>query len=213
MLVQDIMSVDVIVVPSHTNILEAERLLEQCKFERLPVVDNEKLVGLVTKDNLLRAAPSAANTLSRGELFYLLSKQTVKDIMKTNVTTVSPEATVESAIALAQRNRVGCLPVVHKDIVVGIVTTNDFFYKILNPLFGINEEGKRIIIHGGGETKEAEKVLAIINAMNFGVKTIWKPPHGKDKKDLVLHFDREEIAPLILKLKEEGFSVEERPFS
>ena len=127
MLVRDVMTSNVVTIPSDTPVLEAERILEFHKFERLPVVDKGKLVGLVTKDDLLKAEPSSATTLSRGELLYLLSKLTVKEIMKKNVVTVPPDIPIEQATAIAQKNRVGCLPVVEGDRVVGILTTNDIF--------------------------------------------------------------------------------------
>ena len=148
MLVRDIMTSNVITIPSDTPVLEAEQIMAFHRFERLPVVDKGKLVGLVTKDNLLKASPSDATTLSRGELYYLLAKLTVKEIMKKKVVTISPDTTVEQAAAIAQQNRVGCLPVVEGNKVIGIVTTNDFFYKILNPLLGLGEAGKRIIVRG-----------------------------------------------------------------
>ena len=81
MLVRDVMTHNVVTISSNMPILEAKRLLEFHKFERLPIVDKGKLVGLVTKDNLLKASPSPATTLSRGELHYLLSKLTVKEII------------------------------------------------------------------------------------------------------------------------------------
>lgn len=88
------------------------------------IVDKGKLIGIVTKDNLLKASPSQATALSRGEPHYLMSRLTVKEIMKKDVITVTPDTTIERAAAIAQENRVGCLPVVEGERVVGIVTTN-----------------------------------------------------------------------------------------
>ncbi len=213
MLVRDVMTSNVITIPSDTPVLEAERILSFHKFERLPIVDKGKLVGLVTKDDLLKAEPSSATSLSRGELLYLLSKLTVKEIMKKNVVTVPPDIPVELAIAIAQKNRVGCLPVVEGDRVVGILTTNDIFYKVLNPLFGIGETGKRIIVYEGGEGDKMQKVLESINKLGLKIKTFWtiKSPDA-DKNDLIVHLDAEDISQLISELKKVGFSVEEREF-
>ena len=213
MLVRDVMTSNVITIPSDTPVLEAERILSFHKFERLPIVDKGKLVGLVTKDDLLKAEPSSATSFSRGELLYLLSKLTVKEIMKKNVVTVPPDIPVELATAIAQKNRVGCLPVVEGDRVVGILTTNDIFYKVLNPLFGIGETGKRIIVYEGGEGDKMQKVLESINKLGLKIKTFWtiKSPDA-DKNDLIVHLDAEDISQLISELKKLGFSVEEREF-
>lgn len=172
MLIRDIMTHNVITIPSDTPVLEAERTMGFHKFARLPVVDKGKLVGLVTKDNLLKASPSNATSFSRGELHYLLSRLTVKEIMVKKVVTVSPDTSVEQAVALAQKNKVGCLPVLEGDKIVGIVTTNDFFYKILNPLLGIGEAGKRIIVQGAVEADSLQKVLDTVKKADIEVKSL-----------------------------------------
>jgi acetoin utilization protein AcuB len=209
MLVRDVMTYNVVTVPSTIPILEAERLLEAHQFERLPVMDKGKLVGLVTKDNLLKASPSPATSLSRGELLYLLSKLTVKEIMKKNVITVTPTTTIEQATEIAQENRVGCLVVVEEERVVGILTTNDIFYKVINPLFGIGEKGKRIIVYGTEEVEQVQEVFDCVKKAGFKIKTFWQST-GAEKKDLILHIEAEEIGRLVSQLKRDGFSVEQR---
>ena len=214
MLVRDIMTSKVITIPSDTPVLEAEQLMTFHGFERLPVVDKGKLVGLVTKDNLLKASPSDATSFSRGELYYLLSKLAVKEIMKKKVVTVSPDTSVEQAVAIAQQNRVGCLPVLEDDTVVGMVTTNDFFYKILNPLFGIGEAGKRIIIKEGAETDNIQKVIEAVRKSDSDVKSFCSLKSSETaKNDVVIHLNTEDIDTLMKQLKEMGFTVEERKYT
>lgn len=211
MLVRDIMTSNVITISSDTPVFEAEKLMEFHKIERLPVVDRGKLVGLVTKDTLLKASPSKATSFSRGELYYLLSKLLVKDIMRKKVVTVSPDTTVEQAAATAQKNKVGCLLVLKGNKVVGIVTTNDFFYKILNPLLGIGESGKRIIVHGAGEPAGMRKVLEALAKADIEVKNFCSLKSSKTgKKDFVLHLNTENVSSLLKQLKGLGFTVEER---
>lgn len=211
MLVRDIMTSNVVTIPSDTPVLEAEQIMLFHKFERLPVVDKGKLVGLVTKDNLLKASPSDATSFSRGELYYLLAKLTVKQIMKKKVVTVSPDTTVEQAAAIAQKNKVGCLPVLEGDKVVGIVTTNDFFYKILNPLLGLGEAGKRIIVHGANEPEKMQKVLEVLRQYDIEVKSLCSlKANEPEKNDFVLHLNTEDVDRIIKQLKETGFKVEER---
>jgi acetoin utilization protein AcuB len=213
MLVRDIMTSKVVTIPPDTPVLEAEQIMTFHRFERLPVVDKGKLVGLVTKD-LLKASPSDATSFSRGELYYLLSKLSVKEIMKKKVVTVSPDTMVEQAAAIAQKNRVGCLPVLEHDKIVGIVTTNDFFYKILNPLLGIGEAGKRIIIRGGAETDKMQKVLDAVRKSDREIKSFCSLKSSEaEKNDIVLHLNAEDVDTLIKQLKEMGFKVEERKYT
>jgi len=206
------MTYNVVTIPSDMPVLDAERILEFHKFERLPIVDKDKLVGIVTKDDLLKASPSSATSLSRGELLYLMTKLTVKEIMKKNVITITPDTTIERATAKAQKHRVGCMPVVEGERVVGMTTTNDVFYKILNPLLGIGESGRRIIVYGAVEVEQMQKVLDRVTKAGLKIKTLWTPS-GLEKKELVLHLETEDVTPLVCQLKEMGFSVEEREFT
>jgi len=212
MLTKDIMTTNVITIPSDTPIMEAKKIMDFHRIERLPVVDRGKLVGIVTKDTLLRAGPSEATSLSVWELNYLLAKMTVKQIMKKNVVTATLDTTVECAIATAQSNRVGSLPIMEGDKVVGILTTNDVFYKILNPLMGIGEDGSRIIVYGAGEAEQLQKVMECINKSGVGIKAVGtvKSAEAGKENDLLIHLDTEDVSQIIAQLKSVGFSVDER---
>ena len=132
--------------------------------------------------------------------------------MKKDVVTVIPDCTVELAVAMAQSNKVGSLVVVEHDKVVVIVTTNDFFYNILNPLMGIGEAGSRIIVYGAGEAGQVQKVMECINKTGVGIKAFCTLKSSKDenKNDIVVHLDTEDASQIIAQLKGLGFSVDER---
>ena len=212
MLTKDIMTTNVITIPSDTPVMEAKKIMDFHRIERLPVVDRGKLVGIVTKDTLLRAGPSEATSLSVWELNYLLAKMTVKQIMKKNLVTTTPDTTIESTIATAQSNGVGALPVLDGDKVVGIITTNDIFYKILNPLMGIGEDGSRIIVYGAGKAEQIQKVMECINKSGVRIKTVCtvRSEEGGDKSDLLIHLDTDDISQITAQIKGVGFSVDER---
>ena len=211
MYVRDIMTTNVVTIPSSISIADAKRIMEAHKFRRLPVVDKGKLVGIVTERKLEQVSPSKATSLSVWELSYLLDKTSVKEIMERNVVTVPPDMTAEESLAVAQSNRVGALVVVEDGKVVGISTTNDFFYKIVNPLLGLGEPGARIEVTGGGEGKALEEVISIINKRGLKITTlhILAPPEAT-KRDVVVHVDSEEVAQLVAELEGKGYSVKLR---
>ena len=131
--------------------------------------------------------------------------------MKKKVVTVSPDTSVEQAAAIAQKNKVGCLPVLEGNKVVGIVTTNDFFYKILNPLLGLGEAGKRIIVRGGAEPESMQKLLEAVRKSDIEIKSFCSlKSFEAEKNDFVLHLNTENVDKLIEQLKKMGFKVEER---
>lgn len=218
MRIRDVMTYNVVTIPSNTPVNHATELMRTHRFERLPVVDKGKLVGIVTKDRLLRAAPSSATSLSIWELNYLLAKMTVAEIMERNVVTVTPDTTVESAVALAQEKRVGSLPVVEDDKVVGIVTTNDFFLKILNPLLGIGEAGSRLVgtrltIRNCPGADCLRQVCDIIHGHKASVVTMaYLRFPGREEKDLVAHIDKgvDEARGIMEDLEAAGYEVEIR---
>ena len=211
MLVKDIMTTNVVTIPSNKPVLDAGQIMEIHKVTRLPVVDKGKLVGIVTKNMTRRATPSEATSLSVWEINYLMAKMTVKDIMQKDPVTVTPGLTVECAVATAQARGVGALPVVESGLVVGILTTNDFFYRILNPLLGINEDGTRIIVYAADTPEQVSKIMDVIKAHNIDIKamhTIAFP--DAESWDLVVHLDTEDAIDIMAEIRELGFHVNER---
>ena len=83
------MTKNVITITSDTYVLDAERIMDQNRIGRLPVVDDGKLVGIVTRNDVLKASPTSTTPTNQRHLFYLMSKLTVKEIMKTKILKIS----------------------------------------------------------------------------------------------------------------------------
>jgi acetoin utilization protein AcuB len=209
--VRDIMTTNVVTIPSSISIADAKRIMEAHRIRRLPVVDKGKLVGIVTDRRLESVSPSKATSLTVWELSYLLDKTTVKEIMERDVITVSPDMSAEESLAVAQGNKVGALVVVEDGRVVGIATTNDFFYKIVNPILGLGQPGSRIEIIGGGEGKALEKIISTANKLGLEITTVHieQLPEAKEK-DVCVHVDTEDVSQLVSELKGKGYKVSVR---
>ncbi|MGC8777515.1 MAG: CBS and ACT domain-containing protein [Candidatus Caldatribacteriaceae bacterium] len=145
MLVRDRMQREVITVPSSTTILEAQKIMKDRGIRRLPVVDEGKLVGIVTYNDLLEASPSKATSLSRFEITYLLSKMTVAEIMTRKIIFVEPDVPIEEAALIMNKNHIGGLPVVEENRLVGIITESDIF-EIFVETLGVRERGSRLTL-------------------------------------------------------------------
>jgi len=211
MYVRDIMTSNVVTIPSATSVADAKRIMQVHKIRRLPVVDKGKLVGMVTEHGLEKVSPSKATSLTVWELSYLLDKTTVKEIMESNVVTIESDATAEEALSVAQSHKVGALVVVDKGRVEGIVTTNDFFYKIVNPVLGLGEEGTRVEVSGGGESQALEEVLSMVNkhCLNMINLHIVAPPEA-DKKDVIVHLGCDDVSQIKTDLESKGYKVSVR---
>jgi len=202
------MTTNVVTIPSSTSIADAKRIMEAHHFRRLPVVDRGKLVGIVTERRLEQVSPSKATSLTVWELSYLLDKTPVKEIMAKTIVTVPPDMSAEEAVALAQKERVGSLLVVDGDQLVGIATTNDFFYKIVNPILGLGLPGSRIEVSGAGDGQSLEEILSITNRLGLKITTlhIEQSPDAA-KKDVCVHIDIDDAGALIAELKNKGYSA------
>jgi acetoin utilization protein AcuB len=211
MYVYDIMTTNVVTIPSSTSIADAKRIMEAHRIRRLPVVDKGKLVGMVTERRLESVSPSKATSLSVWELSYLLNKTSVKEIMERNVVTVSPDMSAEESLAIAQGHKVGALVVIEDGRVVGIATTNDFFYKIVNPILGLGQPGTRIEVIGAGETKALQEIISTVNKLGLEITTlhIEQLPEAI-KKDVCVHIKSEDVSQLITELKGKGYRVSVR---
>ena len=209
MKVRDVMTWNVVTVTSDMPIMEARKIMDAHGVRRLPVVDKGKLVGMVSKERITRTAPSPATSLSVWEINYLLAKMTVKEVMSKAPITVDPEMSVEAAIALAQKKGVGALPVLEDNKLVGIATTNDFFYKILNPVLGIGKSGTRMVISKGGDIKGLQEILDLVKKAGAKIVSFHNmPPVEGKEQDVCLHLDKEDVKQLVKDLANKGYSTE-----
>jgi acetoin utilization protein AcuB len=133
-----------ITITEDTGIDKALELMHSDKVRRLPVLDKHgQLVGIVSELDLLKASPSPATSLSIYELPYLLSKIKMRDIMTRDVVTATEDMPLEEAALIMAENKIGGLPVMRGDKLVGIITETDLF-KIFLEMLGAREEGVRL---------------------------------------------------------------------
>ncbi|HDD61815.1 MAG TPA: CBS domain-containing protein [Chloroflexi bacterium] len=146
MLVRERMSYPVITVHPDMPIMDALDLMQKEHIRRFPVIDKRgHLVGIVSKTDLLHAAPSAATSLNVWEVNYLVSKITIKKVMTPDVSTIEGDTPLEEAARIMADNKVGGLPVLNRGKVVGIITETDLF-KIFLEMLGAREQGIRLAV-------------------------------------------------------------------
>ena len=110
-LVKDWMSRDVVTAVSTLGLLEADALMREHNIRRLPVVENGRLVGMVTYGDIREARPSDATSLSTWEMNYLLAGLSLAEIMTKQPKSILPDATIGEAADLMLTNRISGLPV------------------------------------------------------------------------------------------------------
>jgi len=208
MRIRDVMTKNPITVDSESLVLDAQRIMRENNIRRLPVVDKGNLVGIVTQHDLLQASPSPATSLSIHELNYLLAKMKVKEVMKKNPITLSPDTPFEEALRLGQDKKIGTFPIMDKGKLVGIITESDIV-RFLTRALGLREEGSRVTIEGlGGKLGDLEKIIAIANQHQTIILSMISLPRP-EKKDwmIVLRLKTTDPDPIVRDFKKAGFNV------
>ena len=144
MQVHECMTVNPITISPKTTYAQASRLLRLKKLHALPVVDKEgELVGIITEKNLLDISPVAV--LGVHTISDFLSAIKVEEAMTTRVITVQEDYPLEEAARILIDHRIGSLPVMRGDQLVGVITESDIFLAMTEAL-GARSQGLRIAI-------------------------------------------------------------------
>lgn len=172
MFVGERMSHPVISVSPDSSVHDVLAMFREEHIRRAPVIRDGKLIGIVSERDLLNASPSSATALSIWEINYLVSKIKVKDIMSKKVITVDKDTPIEEAARIMADKKIGGLPVMAADKVVGVITETDLF-KVLLELMGARDKGIRVtavIDDKRGELARVTKAVANAggNFISFG---------------------------------------------
>lgn len=192
-------------VSSKTPVMEAMQLLRKGGYRRLPVVDGDKLVGIVTDRYLKEATPSKATTLSVYELNYLLSKLTVHDVMVTPVITVAPEEPVENAALLMEEHKISGLPVVSGGTLQGIFTITDMLRAIV-AMLGLKEGGTRVTVSLPDEPGVLARAASAAAPSNI-IAVVTAGVQAGHKRELVLRVTGEGAESFPERLRAGGLEV------
>jgi acetoin utilization protein AcuB len=120
------MNTAVVKVQPADSVRTAWALLREHHIRHLPVVDDGRLVGIVTDRDIRLVFPSALTAgTGKQDPFEALEKVKVAEIMTKNVVTVTPETSIVDAARLLLKRHIGGLPVVYGDLLVGIITDTD----------------------------------------------------------------------------------------
>ena len=127
MKVAELMSTDLVTLTEDETLAHAQRCMARGRIRHLPVVRDDRLVGLVTHRDLLAASFSIFAEVARDEQRRIFDTVRVVDAMHRDVVTVSPDLGVAQAASILLENKYGCLPVVGADgALLGILTEADF---------------------------------------------------------------------------------------
>ncbi len=209
MVVQHRMKPNPISVSPHDSFRHAMTLIRQRGIRHLPVVEGDRLVGIVTDRDIRQASPSAATGLEVHELTYLLEQVKVREIMTEKVVTVSPETLIEEAARLMLRHRIGGLPVVEEGRLVGIITETDILQAFVD-LMGLQQEQTRLELVLEDRPGAFLEVCRLIQEQGGDIVSVVSTTathQGVEKRLMTFRLEGVRPDPLVAKLEQGSHTI------
>jgi acetoin utilization protein AcuB len=193
-----------------TGVLEAQSLMQRQKIRHLPVVDDDNhLVGMITDRDIRSALPydltkGVEDPRERDKYAHLQ----VGDVMSTDLLPVSPTHTLQDAIILLEKKKVGALPVVDDDSrVVGILSVRDLMRAFINVL-GIGQPGTLLCILVEEKIGQLKKIVDIVAEENISCGSILVARHWEEGKRAVFpYLLSNNVTRVKKRLQEIGFTI------
>ncbi|TEB15551.1 Inosine-5'-monophosphate dehydrogenase [Pelotomaculum sp. FP] len=206
MFVKNYMTRMPVTISKKMTVFDALAIMKKHKIRQLPVVSGEKLEGLVTEKDLLTVSPSPATSLSIFELNELLAKMTVAEIMVKAPITVQPNTTLEEAALLMREHKIGSVPVLEKDKLVGIITVTDIFDALIR-FFGYGKAGTRLLLEAQDRVGLLADITQVVKDFGVLIKASIVVYKDNENVEIMLRLGTIDPGPLVAALQEKGYKV------
>ena len=130
-LVRDFMTAPAKSISRDARLLDAALMLRSTGFRHLPIVDGDRLVGIITDRDIHRFSPSLLSKITPEEYNAVFENTPLERVMTRNPLTVTPTTPLRDAAAILQEKKLGCLLVVEEGRLVGILTVTDLLGVLL----------------------------------------------------------------------------------
>jgi acetoin utilization protein AcuB len=204
MLVQDVMQRGVVAVDPDTTLSEVTRLLERRGIRHLPVLDQGKLIGIIS-DRDVKASGAARG--AGAEPGAPSTRLVARDVMTRAVMTIAPMFPVEEAARIMVTRKISALPVTEEDRLVGIVTETDVLALFVKAM-GVTEPSSRLDVTLGDEPHALDRVVQAVESAGTAISsivTLRSPVTGL--REAVIRVSTIAPGPAIKALEARGFPV------
>jgi acetoin utilization protein AcuB len=199
MLVRDIMRTPAVAIPPATTLADAYRTMQEKHIRHLPVLDGDRLVGVIT-DRDLRLATSALSATP------FAADRRVADVMRMNPFTADPLDPVEDAARTMRERKIGCLPVSDGGRIVGIVTGLDLLDALMK-MTGVDKPSGRLEVRLPDHPGELARLTAFLAARHLNIHSVLSYPESPEATRMVLRIGSIETRLLAVDLRRAGFDV------
>jgi acetoin utilization protein AcuB len=190
-----IMSANPVTIPPDKRVGQALKLMQKHNIRHLPVVKNDHMVGWITSRDLREVL-----------LASMLEKITVEDVMLKSPITVTPDTTVEEAARMIYEHKIGGMPVLEDDRLVGVITMMDLISAFLSML-GLLRTSSRLDLLLEDRPEVLEEATRLIDAAGGRIINVALGPGQEGKRSYYFRIAKCDLNPIIEVLKQHAFQV------
>jgi len=191
MLVRYRMSKKVVSVGPQVSLADATKLIGKHHIRHLPVMQAQRLIGIVSDRDLLSAPPGA---------------RTIREVMTPKPIAVSPDVPVDEAARLLRAHKIDALPVVENKQLLGIVTSMDILGAFVD-LSGVTEPTYYLTLAGADGSEGERQVRLLITQKRGYIRWMHRDSRKRDAT-LRLRVEAKRIDDIVTELEAAGFEVE-----
>ncbi len=210
MFVTKSMTRKVVTIDAEAGILDARRLMAEHKIRHLPVVDDDSLlIGIITDRDIRSAIPfELSKDPGQEEGWRKVKTMKVKEVMTKKPVVISPLHTIQDALLLIQREKVGAFPVVDDEgRLKGILSVRDLLRSYISVL-GIGQPGTLLGILSEDKVGQMKKIVDAITEENISIGSILVARHWEKEKRVVFpYLLTNTVGPIKRKLQSLGFDI------
>lgn len=203
MLVEEIMSRQVITAAAEASVLAAVELFRLHAIRHLPILEENRLVGIVSDRDLRGVVPSLPGPKDAAHL----SSLKLREVMHHPVITAHPLDPIEDAARLMYQHRIGCLPVVSRGELVGIVTETDIL-RALVELLGSLRPGSRLEVEIPNRPGVLAEIGSIMRDHGINIVSVLTAPSQEEGRQiLVLRLETINPREIMKEIEARGYRI------
>ncbi|TVM16845.1 acetoin utilization protein [Oceanidesulfovibrio indonesiensis] len=195
-----------VTVTKETLVTDIQKLMVENHFWMMLVVEGDQLVGYVRKEDVSAALPSAATSLSKHEINYLLSKLKADKILKKDVPTVTPDTTIEEAAQRMHDEDLAGLAVVDRSSKLLGFINRSVMLEVLVEEMGLDQGGSRIAFEVVDRTGVIHEVSGIIADMGVSIIATGTFFHN-DRRMVVFRVQTDDPKPIEKAIQDRGYTI------
>ncbi len=197
MLVGQIMTREVATITPDKQVGQALKLMQKLNIRHLPVVQHHRMVGWITSRDLREVL-----------LASMLEKITVGDIMVQAPITVTPDTSVEEAARLVVEHKIGGMPVVEGDRLVGVITMLDLI-SAFTAMLGLLRSSSRLDLRLEEAPATLEAATRLIQKAGAKIINVAMGPSQAGRRSYYFRLEKCDLKPIMERLQKQGFEVVE----